>query len=68
MDIRIEYKLFKNVGGTLIAEKFNRFEVITVRNDLDPNSPEGTDEIKTELAEVIGEPKSNIKLINDYPV
>ncbi|KMY49586.1 hypothetical protein [Peribacillus loiseleuriae] len=64
MNIRMRYRLFKQVGEIIVPDKFDSFKVITVNDELDPNSPEGREEIITQLHRAIGEPKANVKVLD----
>ncbi|MED4532331.1 hypothetical protein [Metabacillus fastidiosus] len=68
MDIEVKYALFKNVQGQSSVHLGDRYEVITISDDLDMDTQEGNEEIKAEISRVTGYSKTDIKVLSGSEV
>jgi hypothetical protein len=62
MRLEVRFRLFKNVGDNLIAEDYDRYEIINIETSYGS----GIDHlVKVELSEVLGVPMNHFKVL-DY--
>jgi hypothetical protein len=64
MNLEIKYLLFKNINGTIIPDKSDRYQVIVLEDGIEPDTPEGLNVIKEMVSIAIDEPKTNIKVLS----
>ncbi|PEJ32287.1 hypothetical protein CN689_14250 [Peribacillus butanolivorans] len=64
MNLRVQYRLFIHVNERLIPEDYDRYEILNVREDIDPDDTKDYLELKEKLGKSINRPVNEFKIKN----
>lgn len=62
MNLRIKYRLYIHVDGKLIPEQYDRYEILNVREGIDPNDTKDYQELISKLSKSINRPLSEFEI------
>ncbi|MDM5213192.1 hypothetical protein ACDZ29_19610 [Peribacillus sp. RS7] len=64
MNLRIKYRLYIHADGKLIPEKYDRYEILNVREGIDPNDTKDYQELIKKLGKSINRPENEFEIKN----
>ncbi|MGG0413663.1 hypothetical protein [Peribacillus simplex] len=64
MNLRIKYRLYIHVDGKLIPEQYDRYEILNVREGVDPNDTKDYQELIKKLSKSINRPVDEFEIKN----
>jgi hypothetical protein len=64
MNLRIKYRLYIHVDGKLIPEQYDRYEILNVKEGIDPNDTKDYQELINKLSKSINRPLSEFEIKN----
>jgi hypothetical protein len=68
MNLRVKYRLFIHVDGDLTPEKYDRYEILNVREDIDPDDTKDYQELIIKLGKSINRPVNEFKMKSFEPM
>ncbi|WP_285766763.1 hypothetical protein [Peribacillus sp. SI8-4] len=63
MNIRVQYRLSIHVNERLIPEQYDRYEILNVREDINPDDMKDFNELSEQLGKAIHRPVNEFKMI-----
>ncbi|MCK1993523.1 hypothetical protein [Peribacillus muralis] len=62
MNLSVQYRLFIHVNERLIAEEYDRYEILKVREDINPDDMKDFKELSELLGKAIHRPVNEFKM------
>ncbi|TWE00653.1 hypothetical protein FB545_2996 [Peribacillus frigoritolerans] len=64
MNLRIKYRLYIHIDGKLIPEQYDRYEILNVREGIDPDDTKDYQELIKKLSKSINRPLNEFEIKN----